>query len=329
MKPIFLMMSIALLAGACQHGEDDSIGSNGSNGVPRRDFVFTYRTTVPASPDGTRHLHVWVPLPMDDPGVQSVSDLQVSTSAGTAKRTTEPKYGNRMLHVRVDDPTGPTTISWTARVTRYEDVGQGTGSNSVWYLRANDLIPVDGPALDLAHKLQVDDAATPAPVRAKVIYDDVLDAMAYDKKHEGWGRGSFEHATTVCMGNCTDFHARFIGTGRAAKIPCRFTMGIPMKPGDGTYNSYHCWAHWYDGRRWRPVDISEADKIVATDPEGAQRFFGTLGYDRLALSFGRDITLNPPQKGAPLSYFVFPYAEADGKKVEMGKKDWTFTWTDS
>jgi hypothetical protein len=106
-------------------------------------------------------------------------------------------------------------------------------------------------------------------------------------------------------------------------------MGIPVTPGRGADNSYHCWAHWHGGEVWRPVDISEADKIVGQDPLGAGRFFGRLDSDRLSLTFGRDIVLVPPQKGAPLSYFVFPYAEADGKKVEMGKKDWLFTWTDA
>ncbi len=31
---------------------------------------------------------------------------------------------------------------------------------------------------------------------------------------------------------------------------------------------------------------------------------------------GRDIVLNPPQAGAPLNYFMYPYAETGGKAVD-------------
>ena len=32
-------------------------------------------------------------------------------------------------------------------------------------------------------------------------------------------------------------------------------------------------------------------------------------------TMGRDINLNPKQSGQPLNYFVYPYAEIDGKPV--------------
>ena len=153
--------------------------------------------------------------------------------------------------------------------------------------------------------------------------------MDYDKKTPGWGLGDFDRAVEVCRGNCTDFHARFIGTGRAADIPTRFTMGIPMKPKpSGTYNSYHCWAHWHDGQSWHPVDISEADKIVKKDPAGAERFFGHLSPHRIALAVGRDLVLNPPQAAEPLNYFVFPHAEANGATMKLDKTMWTFSYQD-
>ena len=98
--------------------------------------------------------------------------------------------------------------------------------------------------------------------------------------------------------------------------------------GKTSYNSYHCWAHWYDGRHWRPVDISEADKVVTKDPAKAAWFFGHLDQNRLSLTFGRDITLEPAQQGGELNYFVFPYAEADGNKMKLDKSMWLFSWED-
>jgi len=319
-----LLLTLLLLA-SCQSGPV-SAPANGSHDLLRR-VRFIYEVCIPA-PAGTRELRVWVPLPLSDPGVQEVDDLRVFAPGAIVRQTRESRHGNSMAFVTVRAPTGPLAVRWEATITRWEDSGQGMLPLSERYLEANRLVPVDGAALDLARKLGVDTAITPVSTRAKTIYDDVLAAMKYDKKHEGWGRGSFEHATTVCKGNCTDFHARFIGTGRAAGIASRFTMGVPMKPGPGTYNSYHCWAHWHDGAHWRPVDISEADKVVAEDPETAERFFGVLGRDRIGLSVGRDIVLSPPQESGVLNYFVFPHAEADGKSMKLDKSMWTFSWRD-
>jgi transglutaminase-like putative cysteine protease len=307
--------------------DDDGGGGSGASSIPSRTYTFTYEATIPAPPAGTQELAIWVPVPMEDKGVQEVTSF-VFDAPVAMRRTKEDKYGNEMLYGVVPNPTGPTKVSWTATVVRYEDRGQGTLPDNPWFLRANNLIPIDGPAKTLASKLGVDRAEMPASERTRRIYDDVLTEMAYDKNHEGWGLGSFEHATTVCKGNCTDFHARFIGTARAVGVKSRFTMGIPMKPGDGTYNSCHCWAHWRDGDQWRPVDISEADKVAGTDPAKADWFYGTLDHDRISISIGRDITLSPPQKGETLNYFVFPYAEADGRKVVLDESMWNFTWKD-
>ncbi len=292
---------------------------------PSRAFNFTYEVTVPV-PEGTSELAVWIPLPQDDPRVQKVDNLTINIPGHRV--TTDPIYGNPMAYVQVANPSGPMKMSWSADITRWEDRGQGTLPMNAHYLKANSKIPVDGKALAMARDLGALDDSTPLEKRAKAIYDDVLNGMEYNKKVPGYGAGDFERAVTVCKGNCTDFHARFIGIGRAAKIPVRFTMGIPMKAGKTSYNSYHCWAHWHDGSNWRPVDISEADKVADKDPAKAEWFFGHLGESRVALTFGRDITLAPPQKGEKLNYFVFPYAEADGKPVKMGKSDWEFRWSD-
>ena len=48
----------------------------------------------------------------------------------------------------------------------------------------------------------------------------------------------------------------------------------------------------------------------------------------VGLTFGRDLILEPAQQGPPLNYFVFPYAEADGKAVEMDESDWIFRYED-
>lgn len=311
----------AVLGSACSTSEAADLNN-------ARKYRFTYTVTVPA-PAGTGTLDVWVPLPRNDPGVQRLGDEQIDAPQGH-RITQDPVFGNRMIYCRVQNPEPATELRWSCVVTRAEDTGQGSLPTCGRYLAPYRRIPLEGKATEMARQLGVADSSKPLHDRAKAIYDDVLDNMAYDKKHEGWGYGDFQHAVTVCKGNCTDFHSRFIGVGRAAGIPIRFTMGIPLKPvKKGEYNSYHCWAHYHDGHNWHPVDISEADKVVNKNPAKAQWFFRHLDANRISISFGRDIVLEPPQQGEPLNYFVFPYAEADGKSVPMNKKEnWKFYYED-
>jgi transglutaminase-like putative cysteine protease len=192
------------------------------------------------------------------------------------------------------------------------------------------MIPVDGLAAKIATELKVDAKDKPVGERAKTIYDSVLHTMVYskdDKVAPGWGKGDFQRACDVGKGNCTDFHAKFMGIARAAGIPARFTMGISL-PTDATGkgNGYHCWAHYLDGGHWVPVDISEAQKVLEKDPAKAAWFYGHLDADRVSMTIGRDVTLAPKQQGAPLYHFVFPYAEVDGKTVEIPKDNRGFTY---
>jgi len=321
-----LLVAIAVAVPSCSIG--DSVESPAVESRSSRTFQFTYAATIPAAPAGTRELTVWLPLPQVDPGVQSVANLEIS-APGEYEVRKESVYGNRMVHLTVTNPDTPQKVSWTATITRTVDSGQSSLPACPQYSQANRLIPIDGDAREIAATLGVDDDEKPIHWRAKRIFGDVLEGMEYNKKVEGYGFGNFHRAITVCKGNCTDFHARFIGVARAAGIPVRFTMGIPMKSDPtGSYNSYHCWAHYHDGRNWHPIDISEADKVVGTDPEKAAWFFRHIDQDRVGLSYGRDIVLSPPQKSAPLNYFVFPHAEADGQPMKLDKSMWQFSYAD-
>src|SRR5438093_13475239 len=51
-----------------------------------RTFEFTYSVKVPAPAAGTKHLDVWVPLPLED-DLQKVTDLKV-----------DAKQGNQAVH---------------------------------------------------------------------------------------------------------------------------------------------------------------------------------------------------------------------------------------
>ncbi len=332
---VFLLPTSCTLSDPTIDAADQGITRPERESIPEsppllaRRFHFRYAATIPTPPPGTEELQVWTPLPLEDPGVQHVSKLKVMVNGqpDVAEIHREDLYGNTMAWVRIPEPAAATKVEWTAEITRYEDTGQGTLPTTPQFLQPNRLVPVDGSARSQAEKLGLFEEQRAEEDRARQVFLDVLSTMEYDKKTPGYGTGDFERSLTVCKGNCTDFHARFIGTTRAAAIPARFTMGIPLKPTPrGRYNSYHCWAHWLDQGSWKPVDISEADKIADQNPEQAAHYFGHLDPHRIALTIGRDLTLEPPQSSPPLNYFVFPHAEADGTPMELDKSLWTFEY---
>jgi hypothetical protein len=68
------------------------------------------------------------------------------------------------------------------------------------------------------------------------------------------------------------------------------------------------------------VDASEAAK----NPDRREYFFGAHDENRVEFTIGRDLTLNPKQSGAPLNYFIYPYAEVDGKPFSSVDKNFTY-----
>jgi transglutaminase-like putative cysteine protease len=159
-----------------------------------------------------------------------------------------------------------------------------------------------------------------------VDYEYVTSIMKYDKSGTGWGRGDALYACDVRRGNCTDFHSLFIGLTRARGIPARFTIGFPLGAAkSGEIPGYHCWAEFYSGGVWVPVDASEASK----HPEKHDYYFGHLDENRVAFTMGRDLELKPRQNGEPLNYLIYPHAELDGASVQQNEIKTKFSYADA
>src|SRR5262249_24753934 len=144
--------------------------------------------------------------------------------------------------------------------------------------------------------------------KARRIYDYLIDTMRYDRDAPESGRGDAVWASRSKHGNCADFHSLFIGMARAAGIPARFEIGfsLPENARAGAIADYDCWAQFYvKGIGWIPADASEGSK----NKDKRDYYFGATDPSRVMFTMGRDIRLKPAQKGDPLNYFVYPYAE--------------------
>ena len=292
--------------------------------APReRSFSFEYALTVKDIPSGAHTVDIWLPAPHDD-AFQRITNLRVDTVYRYEVATgTED---NHILHVRVTGPKEPAmalTMRFDAvRKERihtlpgplpYAIASPGYVPDLTRYLQPDRLVPLDDTIRHWAREV-VDAAGAKTDLEmARAIYNNVVATVKYDKSGKGWGNGDIYHACDVRRGNCTDFHAIFIGYARAVGIPARFAIGFPLPAdrGAGKIAGYHCWAEFYaKGIGWVPVDASEAAK----NPAKREYFFGAHDENRVELSKGRDVILAPKQQGAPLNYFVYPYVELDGGK---------------
>ena len=288
--------------------------------APRRDVVLHVDANIADVPEGAKELRLWIPVPRDE-GAQVLE--RVTAAPGVDARVVrDERRGNTALEVVVKEPARAVSASASFAVSRAEQRGAGRahplaspekGSDPKEWLADESLTFVSERVREIAASIYREGMSNDR--RARAAYDYVLANMRYSKEGSGWGAGSVVWACDMKYGNCTDFHALFIALMRAGGVPARFRIGFPLpaEKGEGVVAGYHCWAEWYsETSGWTPVDISEAWKHASK----REYFFGNLDHDRVGVSLGRDVVFEG-QKGAPLNYFVFPYAEADGQPVKV------------
>jgi len=300
--------------------------------TPARTVEFTYQIHVPTT-DAAGATRVWIPLPQDD-GYQTIRDLHIESSAAHTQAR-EREYGNTFAMFTPTTAQAASgfdiTLRFNASRREHKVLLDGAMVKNAAlstsdpmlkrYLEPDKLVPLNGTIADLAKEHTAGDT-TPLQ-KARHIYDYVLATMRYDKSGEGWGRGDAIWACTAKRGNCTDFHSLFIGMMRSSGIPARFEIGFPLPEGktEGDIPGYHCWAEFYlSGIGWVPVDASEAWK----NPAKREFFFGAHDTNRVFFTYGRDIRLSPDQKGDPLNYFIYPYAETNGQPVKNLQTHFSF-----
>jgi transglutaminase-like putative cysteine protease len=305
--------------------------TDSATGMVSRSFEFTYQVHFPATENPADTVRLWIPLPQAD-GYQDLGSLHIDSPVAFAQGA-DSEYTNAFAEFKPTPQQASAGFDVTLRfsATRHEHkvILVGATNNAAVspsdamfrrYLEPDKLVPLNGTIAELAKEHTAGD--TTQIEKARHIYEYVVSTMRYDKTGEGWGRGDAVWACTSKRGNCTDFHSLFIGMMRASGIPARFEIGFPLPEGktEGDIAGYHCWAEFYlNGVGWVPVDASEAWK----NPAKHDYFFGAHDVNRVFFTYGRDIRL-PDQKGDPLNYFIYPYAEINGQPVKNLQTHFSF-----
>ena len=268
-------------------------------------FEFRYQATLPPLAADAR---CWIPLAGSD-AFQTVT-VKSTTAPGVQRIITDEDHGNRVLVLDLTPEDGGKTIEIVYDVVRTEKSAYpGDPAEAQKFLQAERMVPADPFITAIAENAvagRQDDL-----MRARALYDHVMDQMSYKKFGEGWGQGDAMFACNSLYGNCTDYHAYFIGLARAIGIPARFAIGasIPSERNEGGTDGYHCWAEFYAEGKWWPVDISEADKFSAL----SMYFFGHHPANRFEFSRGRDLVLDPGPATGPINFLAYPFLEVDGQ----------------
>lgn len=273
------------------------------------EFEFIYRAFLP---EITASARMWLPLAATD-AFQTV-EVKSLSAPGKQSVLKEQEHGNQVLFLELSPADSGKIVEIRYQVKRKEKAPYAAETpDPGQYLKPERLVPVNETFRALAE--QVVKGKKGDLVRARALYDHVIDRMRYAKYGPGWGKGDAVYACDARTGNCTDFHSYFIALARSLGIPARFAIGaaIPSERNDGGIDGYHCWAEFYAEGKWWPVDISEGDKYASL----ATYYFGHHPANRIELSRGRDLVVEPGPASGPINFLAYPVLEIAGKPAKV------------
>ena len=268
-------------------------------------FEFVYRVTLPEIPKEAR---IWLPLPATD-AYQTV-EVRSKRLAGKELRLKDRVHGNNVLYLELGPRDGKKVLELRFAVKRREKGPYvADRPREGQYLEPDQKVPLNSTFETIVAEVLAGKRGE--LVRARALYDHVIDGMRYQRYGDGWGQGNALYACNARTGNCSDFHSYFIALARTAGIPARFAIGvaIPSDRRNGGIDGYHCWAEFYAEGKWWPVDISEADKYTAL----STYYFGHHPANRLELSHGRDLVVEPGPATGPINFLAYPVLEVGGQ----------------
>jgi len=283
------------------------------------------------APAESKNVRLWIPYPVSDEN-QTIEDVNIKGNFSKSSIYRDGRYGNMALYAEWNGSSKERLLTYTFKVKRREVIKKDFLKKELSfskyefreYLTATSFGPTDGKVRELAEKITK--GKNTNIDKARAIYDWIVYNMHRDPNVKGCGFGDVEKLIVSLGGKCGDISSVFVALSKSIGVPTREIFGIRIpkgKEGDMT-KAQHCWAEFYfQGYGWVPVDPSDVRKAMLErnikDTKDAkdlvEYFFGAVDESRIAYQSGRDVILNPPQKEGKLNYFMYPYAEADGKTL--------------
>ena len=278
---------------------------------------------------------LWLPYPMSDAN-QTITFVDVKSNGAKIGVENDPKAGAVYLHAVWTKPAEVPSLTMSFRVdshyTKNTDIKETKDAfppEVRKYLEATPSLPIDkGFCAEASMEFLKKETVLE---KAKGIYRWVLENTFRDESvKEGCGLGLPIRTISEKSGGgkCADISSVFVALARASGIPTRDVYGLrvdPAKSGEITGN-YHCWTEFYlPGTGWVMADPADVRKKMLNEKiekvEDAKKWtdFFWAGDDLLRIALNRDTretVLSEATAKTPLTYFMYPYAEIDGKAVD-------------
>lgn len=287
-----------------------------------------------SSQEKGKEVKLWVPYPVSDRD-QAVSDIKVAGDFASSGVYSDGVNGTPILYAEWPKEAASRKLTFSFAVDRQEVIRRDfPKTEPSWnradyaaYLKPTSLGPIDGEVKKLADTITKDRKTVIEKARA--IYDWTCENMYRDPNTKGCGKGDVCALLQKPGGKCTDISSVFIALCRAAGVPARevFSVRLGKKAAEDITTWQHCWAEFFvPGYGWVPADPADVRKAMLVEKlelndsktrEYREYFWGGIDPYRVVIASGRDMVLNPPQVGAPLNTFGYPYAEIGGKSLDF------------
>ena len=330
MKKVIIMI-MALLAFSFLVNSSETKKEGAATKVKVRKGEVNVKVTIDA-PEESKDVRLWIPYPVTD-DEQTIKDIKVNGNFSYSGIYRVKETGNLALYADWTEPMKERVLYLSFEASAIERIKKDFPSVKSDmpveihpYLKSTRLIPTDGKIGEIAHG--VTRWKWGVKNKARAVYDWVVENTTRDPNVRGCGIGDVEMTLAKKGGKCADISTVFVAVARAAGVPAREVFGLRLGKKGGTSDmtkGHHCWSEFYlPGYGWVPVDPADVRKAMlkeGLDLKQAEKyreyFFGAVDEYRIVLGRGgRGHYLNPPQKDGPLNYFMYPYAEVDGKALE-------------
>ncbi|MDD2789608.1 MAG: transglutaminase family protein [Sulfurimonas sp.] len=290
---------------------------------------------------------LWVPIPSDIAGFQSVLSFVTTSDALTSLDTSENHYKARTLYAKWDKNAPSKTLEITMRVLlrdrecdfKPKRIAPELLQDAERFLAASAHIPIDGTVALTAKKI-VGDEKNPLK-KAKKIYDWIVANSYRDEDVKGCGIGDPNSMLAMLeeesrmRGKCLDMSALGVALMRASGIPAREVFGIRVgasrlsaafSAAEDITKAQHCKMEFFiDKLGWIPCDPADITKMVLKEKLDknaarvsimAEKFFGYWENSWMALNHARDNLLYPANTQGVLDQFGYPYGEVEGEYLD-------------
>jgi Transglutaminase-like superfamily len=291
---------------------------------------------------GAKHAQLWLPYPLSDKH-QTITDMHVSGNYDSSAVYHDPASGATYLYADWTDIEAQPSLVMSfhaetkdRRISELKDSGKPIPETVQKYLASSPGMPANDYRKLAA---QIVKGKRGYLAKAHAIYDWVIAHTFRDRSVKGCGLGLAPHTLTVMKGGgkCADISSVFVTLERAAGIPARDVFSLRLlkvKSGDIS-TAFHCWTQFYlPGTGWVMADPADVRKMMLDDnialkDAGKWKKFFWGGDDLFRVVLEKDargVVFNPPQNGGPLSYFMYPFAQVDGKSLDyFSPKDFSYT----